>query len=646
MRKFYRYVRGVFLGAALLGISMNANIPTELFADAPAPQNVEKPAEQKPAEQQNAEKPAEQKPAEQQNAQKPAEQKPAEQQNAEKPAEQKPAEQQNAQKPAEQKPAEQQNAQKPAEQKPAEQQNAEKPAEQKPAEQQNAEKPAEQKPAEQQNAEKPAEQKPAEQQNAEKPAEQKPAEQQNAEKPAEQKPAENAKVWKTVEIKAQPLKINAEASGVVWSPKMSTFTLQPKTWETFRIESVVPHGTKVKKGDVIIKFERDAYQRELQLRTMDNELAEIANKKALLQRKVADITFEITNKLVMRKKEDREYKYSHNKKYDPDITRSSTALKLERAIQNYRNQKAELDQLSKMYEADDLCDATEEIVLQRQKIVVQGAEHDMNLAKAQNIWSHKMILPRFEEELDDEYRKDMAAIEAEVAGLEMTRRSIELERQKADHLHQTVLKKFNDFKEDEKLFEIRAEFDGIVLYGYFENGDWINVTKNISLLQPGKTVTAGTALFTLVDPSALYVELDIAEAQFSKTAAGQKGYYIVNTYPEVEIPLTVTEVDPFVVGPKRRGKANIEVPANVTIHPGIRGKVVLAAIRKTDAIMVPETALERDDEMKRFVYVTDAEGKNPTRRYVKTGFKQDSKVEIREGLEVGTKVVETAAEVE
>ena len=570
--------------------------------------------------------------------------------NADTPAEQpaeKPAEQ-NVEKPAEQKPAEQQNAEKPAEQKPAEQQNAEKPAEQKPAEQQNAEKPAEQKPAEQQNAEKPAEQKPAEQQNAEKPAEeQKPAEQQNAEKPAEeQKPAENAKVWKTVEIKAQPLKLNAEVSGVVWSQQMSTFTLQPKVWESFRIEQVIPHGTKVKKGDVIIKFKMDAYARELQLRTLDTELAEIANRKALLQRKVVDITFEITHKQVMRKREDREFKYAHNKKYDLAITTSSTALKLERAIQNYRNQKAELDQLSKMYEADDLCDATEEIVLQRQKIVVQGAEHDMNLAKAQNVWSHKMILPRFEEELDDEYRKDMAAIEAEIAGLELTRRALEVERKKADHLHQVTLLKFQEFQEDAKLFEIRAEEDGMLLYGYFENGDWINCTKNASLLQPGKTVAAGTPLFTLVDPAALYVELDIPEAQFSKTAAGQKGYYIVNTYPDVEIPLTVTELDPFIIGPKRRGKANIELPENMTIHPGIRGKVVLAAVRKQDAILIPETALELDDEMKRFVYVTDSEGKNPTRRYVKTGFKQGTNVEIREGLELGTKIVENASEVE
>ncbi|MBO5436799.1 MAG: HlyD family efflux transporter periplasmic adaptor subunit, partial [Thermoguttaceae bacterium] len=507
-------------------------------------------------------------------------------------------------------------------------------------------KPAEEKPAEQQAEQKPAEEKPAEQQAEQKPAEEKPAEQQAEQKPAEEKPAENAKVWKTVEIQPQTLKINVDASGVVWSKKMKTFTLQPKAWETFRVEYAIPHGTKVKKGDLLIKFKNDVYQRELQLRILDSELAEIANKKALLQRKVADITFEITNKLVMRKKEDREFRYSHNKKYDPDITRSSTALKLERAIQNYRNQKAELDQLSKMYEADDLCDATEEIVLQRQKIVVQGAEHDMNLAKAQNVWSHKMILPRFEEELDDEYRKDMAAIEAEVAGLEMTRRSIELERKKVDHLHLAAIQKFKDFQEDGKLFEIRAEEDGMLLYGYFENGDWMNCTKNVSLLQPGKTVAAGTPLFTLVDPSALYVELDIAENLFSKTAADQKGYFVVNTYPEVEIPLTVTEVDPFIIGPKRRGKANIEVPQNMNIHPGIRGKVVLAAIRKTDAIMVPETALERDDEMKRFVYVTDAEGKNPTRRYVKTGFKQDSKVEIREGLEVGTKVVETAAEVE
>ncbi len=440
--------------------------------------------------------------------------------------------------------------------------------------------------------------------------------------------------------------MNVEASGIVWSKQADVFTLQPKVWEVFRIEKVVPHGTRVKKGDLIIKFESEPYQRELELRKLDTELAEIAHQKSVLQRKVADVTFEITMKQVARKKDDRNFKYSHNKKYDPDITANAAALKLERAIQNYRNQKAELDQLSKMYEADDLCDATEEIVLQRQKLAVQGAEHEMNLAKAQNIWSAKMLLPHFEEELDDEYRKDMASIEAEIAGLELTRRLIELERRKIDHLHQTALKKFQDFQNDAQWLEIHASEDGLVLYGAMENGDWTNYSKNAAILKPGKTVGNGTALFTLVDPTSIYVKLSIPESQFSRASVNQKGYFVMNTYPDFEIPITVTELDQLVSGPTFEGKALLDVPANVNVHPGLRGKAVVAAVRKTNAILIPETALKRDENLKRYVFVTDADGKNPVRRYVKTGFKQGTNVEIRDGLDVGMKIVEKADEAE
>lgn len=460
------------------------------------------------------------------------------------------------------------------------------------------------------------------------------------------KPEENVKAPGTIEVKSKPFEMNVEAPGIVWSRRSEVFTIQAKVWETFRIETVVPHGTRVKKGDLIVKFEREPYQRELDLRKLDSELADLAHQKSVLQRKVADVTFEITKKQIERKKDDRNFKYSHNKKYDLEITTNATALKLDRAVQSYRNQKAELDQLSKMYEADDLCDATEEIVLQRQKLAVQSAEHEMNLARAQNVWSNKMLLPRFEEELDDEYRKDMATIEADIASLELTRRTIELERRKVDHLHQTALKKFQDFQDDAKWLEIHATEDCLVLYGTMENGDWTNYSKAAATLKPGKTVGNGASLFTLVDPASLYVKLAIPESHFSRASVNQKGYFVMNTYPDVEIPVTVTELEQLVSGSTFEGKALLDAPANVTIHPGLRGKAVIAAVRKSNAILIPETALKRDENLKRYVFVTDADGKNPVRRYVKTGFKQGTNVEIRDGLDVGMKIVEKADEVE
>ncbi len=522
----------------------------------------------------------------------------------------------------------------------------------------NAEEPApaqERKPVEQsteQNlAETPA---PVEQESAQNPvsAEQKPTE---TVSPAEEEPERNSvplqpvvekKNYKTLEIKSSPLKVNVDTAAIVWSEELQAVRLVPKTWTKFIVESVVEHGRRVKKGDVILRFKREDYDRLVKDTALEVEVATATYQRSLNLQKVADVNFAITKKNLEWKKFFRRKAWEVNSTKDLDHNTQAIFLSMDSSIQAYENQKAELEQLSRMYEAEELTEQSEEIVLKRQRLAVKNAELELERAKARFEWKKEMIIPRMKEELKDEFDKEMAQIDADIANLKYTERVTAAERKQADIAHQKVLEKWNDLKTDEKWFEIKAECDGIALYGALENGMWNNYAKSALMLVPGMEVTQKTSLMTVVNTEKMFLKFTVAEGNYAKLTSRQRGYFVANSLPDVEIPSQITEIGVVPLGTEYSGSASIELEPRVNLIPGLKGKMTVAAVRKTNAIMIPATAIERDDELKRFVYVLEENQETPTRRMVKVGIKQGNQVEILDGLAAGMKIIEDAKTVE
>ena len=95
-------------------------------------------------------------------------------------------------------------------------------------------------------------------------------------------------------------------------------------------------------------------------------------------------------------------------------------------------EKDELEQLEKMYEADDLTEETEEIVLKRQKNSVEFAEFSLENAKLNRDEMLKVRLPRFDIEIKESLeRTAMAQARAKWRSqLDLNRARYELEQRK------------------------------------------------------------------------------------------------------------------------------------------------------------------------------------------------------------------------
>ncbi|MDO4569845.1 MAG: HlyD family efflux transporter periplasmic adaptor subunit [Planctomycetia bacterium] len=511
----------------------------------------------------------------------------------------------------------------------------------------SAEKPAENPPAA--PAEAPAE-KPAEaptEAPAEAPAE-KPAETPAAAAPAAAQAATEApaKSYDTFEMKSAPMEINVDADATLWSEELTPIRLSVKQWSVLRVESVVAHGQRVKKGDIIVSFEMEDYNERVQDARLEMELAKLNYQKAKFQQAATLATAKMDAEVSRRKREEALDRWTFTKENDYELTRKTHQATFEDAEFALESQKTELSQLEKMYEADELVEETEELVLRRQRRAVQAAELAFERAKAKYEWNTTRAYDRFIRGEKEKLDRELVAIDLEVAIIDPNLKILEISEKQAEIAFRKAQKKFDELLADAAILQYRAPCDGVVIYGAFENGAWEGLTKWKSLLKKGGVLQANAWAMTIVNPSKMTLSLSIPEREFSKIQSGATGFFVPNAYPEAELRAKITNIADIPDGERYLAWASVEADASLKLFPGMRGKTTFAAIRKSNALLVPPSAIGRDDDMCRYVYILDKETKKPVRRNVKVGLKYNENFEILDGLEAGMSVLKNYKDAE
>jgi hypothetical protein len=78
-------------------------------------------------------------------------------------------------------------------------------------------------------------------------------------------------------VKLVPFRVEARVEGVFESPTMAEVRLDARRSGQFNVEKVVPHGTRVGKGDVLVAVETDRLDQEIADQEIAGRLAEIAH---------------------------------------------------------------------------------------------------------------------------------------------------------------------------------------------------------------------------------------------------------------------------------------------------------------------------------------------------------------------------------
>lgn len=176
---------------------------------------------------------------------------------------------------------------------------------------------------------------------------------------------------------------------------------QLKEWTEMRVISAVEHGQRVRKGDVLVELETDKIDLAITDLKYDLELSEIslrlAEKALELLRRTTPMTRELAERSERRATEDLKRFLT----LDREASKKSYDFSLRNAENYLAYQSEELKQLEQMYEADDLTEETEEIILKRTRDSVETAKFSLQRAIRSHAFGNEIELPRKEEALEE-----------------------------------------------------------------------------------------------------------------------------------------------------------------------------------------------------------------------------------------------------
>jgi multidrug efflux pump subunit AcrA (membrane-fusion protein) len=304
-------------------------------------------------------------------------------------------------------------------------------------------------------------------------------------------------------------------------------------------------------------------------------------------------------------------------------------------------EKDELDQLEKMYEADDLTEETEEIVLKRQRNSVEFAEFSLEAARLSRDQTLNVRLPRTDITIKEALERTALDKSQSQTALSLGLKRARYELEQLKKARTKSLDKHAKLLADRALMEIKSPADGIVFYGQNVNGRWSDTQTLINKYEPHNDVSAGSILMTIVKRRPVYVTSTVEEGKRPDVADGQKAK--ITLPAEGRDPLT-GEVKSISTIPISPGKFEIDFDLEQDqipdwVVPGMSCKAQITIYDKQEALIVPKAAVrdDEDNEDQKYVWLVDPEDGDarPERRNVKLGKRKGDEVEILDGLNKG-----------
>jgi len=438
-------------------------------------------------------------------------------------------------------------------------------------------------------------------------------------------------------IESEKLKITFETNGTFVASEMSEVELDPEAWTAFEIEEIVPHGATVRKGEVLVKFDGEKLRDAIDALELDQRLNELAIIKREQELPRLETSIKKSFEQAERSLDEALVDYKNYKETDRELLIKTVEMNLKSTEQYTENAREELRQLEKMYEADDLTEETEEIILKRQRAAVEEADFYLERAKLSHDRNLNLFLPRRDTQEKEYMEQVKLAFERAKTSLETDLSKARYELEKAKRTRAKSLEKHAKLTSDLSLLEIKSPADGVVYYGRCTNGEWSDTASLIGKLLVESNAPTGSTLMTIVEPQPLYIVSSVKEASRPSVAEGQTATMKPTATDSPKLAAKVSKLSSI---PVASGKFAMELKLTDDDYPewlvaGMTGKVKVTTYEKKDALLAPTKAVhsEEDDEDEKFVWLVEED--EIEKRAVTTGKTKGDNVEILDGLEAG-----------
>lgn len=403
---------------------------------------------------------------------------------------------------------------------------------------------------------------------------------------------------------------------------------------TARVIYLVPEGTYVKKGDLLVELDSSEAQNEVNQQLINVEKAQFAYVQAQQQ---LDIQRSTVESEVDAAKLDVEFAELALKKFAEG----------ERA-QLLRNAQMQTNSVSEDLKiAEDRLEWSEELYkqgfetkgnLDRDRLSVTKAR--MNLEQAVNdLWMlEKFDLPKQRRTLEaalDQANDNLVRVQRQ-GERRLSQFQADVETQKRTlELSEARLKREQDRLAAAK---IKAPQDGLVVYAA-GGGRW----SNESLIEEGATVRNRQELIKLPDVSSMKLKLNIHESHINNVRRGQAAFVVLDSMPDRRFGGVVSRVAPLPDSRSSFGNPNLKIyPTEVLItealpdvKPGVSARAEILVTNLPNVLTVPIQAVTTR-QGRQVVFLASAP---QTPVPVTVGMYNTKFIEVVEGVQEGDRVL-------
>ena len=404
-----------------------------------------------------------------------------------------------------------------------------------------------------------------------------------------------------------------------------------------RILSIVPEGTNVHKGDLLVELDSADLRERVSAQEVTFQNAQFAFVQAKENLAIQKSTVESNIKDAELKLEFARSDLSKYIEGDWPQTEKETKAKISIAEEELTRAKDRYNwtkQLqTKGYATKSELDA-DDLAVKRKEIELSQAQEQLRLYTKYDYPKRKRALEaamdQSEKELERLKLRSAAMIAQVEASLKSQSATLELQE-----------KRLNELKEQLKLTKIEAPQDGLVVYASSSNpGSGI-------LIEEGASVRQKQDIIKLPDVTQMMLEIRVHESHVQKIKPGLEAYVTIDSLPDQQFRGSVRKVGVLPDSSSRWMNPNLKVYATEIliedeipdIKPGISGRAEVIITNLHNVLTVPIQAVTT---VKGRQVCLVEKGRSAKPVPVEVGMYSDRLMEIKSGLKEGDMVLLSA----
>ncbi|MHC4984576.1 MAG: HlyD family efflux transporter periplasmic adaptor subunit [Planctomycetota bacterium] len=444
----------------------------------------------------------------------------------------------------------------------------------------------------------------------------------------------------TFTVEPTLLNLHVDLAGVFVAEQMTPVSIEPEVWGNFTVVRAVAPGTVVRQGDQLLWLDMTDIDRQIADIEFGEEAAALALTKAQEELRFTEAAYQENFARTERAMRMAEEEYVNFQELVLAYQDQNLAFDEEQMQLSIEMSREEVRQLRRMYEADEFVEETESMVLRRNEFYLRRNELNHEVAVLKFERRESQDLRRRQEDHEWNHASAVRSWEQAQVFMPMGLREKQLQVAQMEYTRERALQKLADLKADRELMIVRAPADGVVFYGECVRGGWPTAGAMDGALRTYGRVGANQIFMTIVQPGAMFVRAEAAEAHLRDLHVGNAARITPTGYPDHQLDGTISDV---IILPPGPGQFTVRVRFDGDagqLMPGMTCKLKLLAYENADALMVPAASVftEEADEDARYVWLA-VDGADPVKTPVEVGRSKGDQIEITDGLASGDAIL-------